>query len=685
MRRTATEAERQKRERSLWYGVLTAVAPLFAAALTAAFVLLCATYGAVRPTLTIELGETSPEARAFARTDADEMTYALAPDATYRAAGDYRLSVHTGSRAVPVFLRVRDTEAPTAQGVETTVSIYEAPTPDKLIKNLRDQSVVRVSFETAPDYGTVGDYEAVVALSDASGNRTLVPVTVHVRVAKDAVTLEAGDPAPDAEALLIGTYEDVRIDPITVEMMGTPGVYPIRVVADGVEAITELHVEDTVAPTGSGTTHIALPGETVKPEQLVKDVSDNTAVRATFLKEPDPDCRTAQTVRVLLTDLGGNETEVESTLLVSGVKPSVIEARNTPLAAEELLDGTDGHTAELLGPFLPNVPGMHVIAVLIDGEENLAVLDVRDTTPPEITPSSGTHYLDTPVGVDALVDVSDVSEATAAFVREPDWSLPSQDVTVEATDASGNQSTLTFTLTLVPDAEPPKLYGAKDRYCYVGEPVAYLAEVSAADNCDGAIDVAVDASKVDPTRKGNYPVTYTATDRAGNAVTKTVTFRFVAAKVSDERAQAVADKIIAKILTDDMTLAEQIEAIYDYVFRNVRYSARSNKQDWRSEAVRGLTTGRGDCFTSYAAARLLLERTDAQIISVQRYPNPHHYWLLVNIGTGWYHFDACRAYTGKRRCFMWTDAQTRRYSRSYWSYDKSLYPPVATEPFDGGN
>jgi hypothetical protein len=34
---------------------------------------------------------------------------------------------------------------------------------------------------------------------------------------------------------------------------------------------------------------------------------------------------------------------------------------------------------------------------------------------------------------------------------------------------------------------------------------------------------------------------------------------------------------------------------------------------------------------------------------------------------------------------MRTDAETREISKTYWSYDKTLYPPVATEPYDGGN
>ncbi len=375
-----------------------------------------------------------------------------------------------------------------------------------------------------------------------------------------------------------------------------------------------------------------------------------------------------------------------STLLITSVTPIEIEAHKGPLSVSELQLAGVFSEAELSWAFVPDEPGPHVISVLVDGQENLALIEVKDTTPPTIVIGNTKGYRNDPKPAEAFAAAEDVTGASLAYLAEPDWTKETQDVTLIASDAYGNTGEETFTLTLVPDTVPPKLYGMKDRYCYTDEAVAYLSEVSAFDDCDGEVAVSVDASAVNSAAEGTYPVTYSATDRAGNTAKATVRFTFVRARVSEERAQEVADEYIAKILSDDMTLAEQVEAIYDYVFEHVRYSSRSNKQDWRSEAVRGLTTGRGDCFTSYAAARLLLEQTDAQIVSVTRKSTgSHHYWMLVNIGTGWYHYDACSAWTGKYRCFMWTDAQTRRHSKTYWRYDKSLYPPVATEPFDGGN
>ena len=179
MKLEATEEERQSREHALWYTVLKIGLPLIAAVLAALFVVVCAAYGRVRPSLTIELGEESPEASAFLRTDRYAAFYVSEPEIRPKKAGAYRLTVRTGSMDVPVTLRVKDTIAPSADAAETTVPANETLSPDKLVKNLRDRSVVKISFGTAPTFGVIGDYDAVILLEDESGNRTQVDVPVH--------------------------------------------------------------------------------------------------------------------------------------------------------------------------------------------------------------------------------------------------------------------------------------------------------------------------------------------------------------------------------------------------------------------------------------------------------------------------------------------------------------------------
>ena len=199
MKRKRTEGAFEKRGHTILRSVFAVILPVFALATAAAFVLLCIAYGGVHPVVTIELGEESPAVGAFLRTEREDAAYVSAPEARYRKAGDYRLSVHADGRTVPVLLQVRDTQPPTADGMEMTVPAKQPLSPDRLIRNLRDESVVKVSYETAPDYDAIGDYDAIVLLEDASGNRTRVSSTVHVRTVTDGITLEAGAPAPEAD------------------------------------------------------------------------------------------------------------------------------------------------------------------------------------------------------------------------------------------------------------------------------------------------------------------------------------------------------------------------------------------------------------------------------------------------------------------------------------------------------
>ncbi len=668
---------------SLWRGILSVGLIAAAALLAVSFVAVCLMYRTVRPFLRIELGDPAPLAEEYLRDDA-EADYLVVPRIRDRA-GTYILKIQKGRISLPVLLIVRDTIPPAAEGAEQTISTKETPTADRFVKKLTDQSVVKLTYEVAPVFGRVGDYTAIIRLEDASGNVTRVPAEAHVRIARESVACEAGEPAPDASAFLIDDYAIADATEITDAMMRTPGVYPISMTADGTPVESLLIVQDTVAPQASGVTRVVDPDETLLPEMLVKDLYDETQVTVRFIDEPDPEARAAQAVRIEITDLGGNRTEIVSNVLFSNVQPMQVEASDQPLSVVQCLAPGSYKTASFVVPFIPDVPGTHAVHMVIDGEENLAVIEVRDTVAPALRVERTEWYVDAPAEASFFAAAEDMTATELRFLSEPDWTRAWQTVTVVATDAGGNETQKKFTLRLSRDAEPPALYGARDRFAYVDEAVAYRKDVWAEDNCDGPVEVTVDASLADPTQLGTYPVTYTATDRAGNTTSCTVQFTFVKAKVTEETAEAVAQRILKRVLKDGMTLDQQVEALYNYVFRNIRYVNASNKEDWRSEAVRGLTTGIGDCFTSYAAMRLLLEHTDAEYMSVERFGSTRrHYWLIVNLGSGWYHLDPSHVSKAKNRCFMWTNEQTQKIDLKYWRYDESLYPPIATEPYKKG-
>ena len=55
-----------------------------------------------------------------------------------------------------------------------------------------------------------------------------------------------------------------------------------------------------------------------------------------------------------------------------------------------------------------------------------------------------------------------------------------------------------------------------------------------------------------------------------------------------------------------------------------------------------------------------------------------HYWNLVDIGEGWYHFDTTPR-KDRPTIFMWDEARMMDYSQNHnlsHNYDHSLYPVV---------
>ena len=142
-----------------------------------------------------------------------------------------------------------------------------------------------------------------------------------------------------------------------------------------------------------------------------------------------------------------------------------------------------------------------------------------------------------------------------------------------------------------------------------------------------------------------------------------------------------------EITTPDMDDAEKLKAIFDFVqARNVYANGvNSNYTDWRKAAYDGYTQRTGDCFNIYSLTRALLDETDIRYLSVERLKSAtwrtRHYWVLVDLGTGWYIFDPTWTPRHQVQCFMWTKEQCS-VVRLYWNYREEEYPPLATEPFD---
>ena len=156
-------------------------------------------------------------------------------------------------------------------------------------------------------------------------------------------------------------------------------------------------------------------------------------------------------------------------------------------------------------------------------------------------------------------------------------------------------------------------------------------------------------------------------------------------KVNEKNADAVyalADDILSVIITPDMIPMERARRIHTWIRKNIKYTAGATKDDVINGAYFGLRDRHGDCFAFYAISEILLTRAGIENMRVnQSGETPHHFWNLIHVAEGWYHFDACPP-PEYADTFMFTGKQAEEYTElfesvpDYYVYDKSLYPTV---------
>lgn len=462
-----------------------------------------------------------------------------------------------------------------------------------------------------------------------------------------------------------------------------PGEYRIKVKSGLFTHSCTLIVEDTIPPAGEAVPVRLGTGSTCEAERFVTNIVDATAVTVSFVTEPDFAKNGSQPVQILLTDRGGNETALDAELFLSPVAAEVtVEAGQEAPSLDRFLiaEGTAAFVTAM-DTIDYTIPCDHPVTIQVDGETYTSMLHIRDTIPPQVEVHDVEGYALLPRSAEEFVtEVEDVTAVTASFGQEPELGLiGTQEVTLVFTDEGGNVTEKQAKLTLLEDTEPPVIKGAADILVYLGDSVSYKKNVSVTDNCPEGTELTVDAAGVNLNAEGAYSVTYTAKDLAGNTTSVTVTLTVRARMYDIEEVNALADAVLARILTPDMSELDKVQAIYNYNMSHIAYISHSEKGDWVRAAYEGLAEGKGDCYVYACTAKVLLTRAGIQNMDIVKIPaKTEHYWNLVDIGDGWYHLD-----TTPRKdhptIFMWTDEELMAYSAKHnnsHNYDHTAYPEV---------
>lgn len=675
--------DRPKKSRKGLIIALAVVLAIIVLAAVAVFVL----YRGMHIYLKAELGEGAPAASEFLKSEG-KASYIGEPDVSLSEEGSYVLKIKEGDRVRPVLLIVRDTKAPTGKSAGAVITIDEkSMKPEDALKDLGDASEYTVKWLEEPKYGEAGVYDCRIELKDGHGNERTVKLKVTVLGAIDVLEHEMGQPRPTLKDFMVVERDNAKfvteLDDISWDELGDSDV---EIEFDGKTYTSTLRIVDTTPPVPDLVPLAVLPDSEPEAAELALGCEDATEVSYEFTSEPNLSKVGTVGCSVRATDEAGNTADVNGKILVCDALAE-FEASNEQLSERAVLEqlGADysGYKMET-EPFMLNSLGAHAVTFTKGDSKIVVGVTVKDTTAPTaegIDCPCSTGYYCQPMKF--VTNISDVSAVKARFVSEPDWDDEGeQEVEIILSDRSGNETTVKAKAVISPDKTAPVIYAARDRYCYVGEAVAYFKEVFAEDNADPEVELTVDKSKVNAKKAGEYDVTYTATDHEGNESSITVKFTFIEKKITEEQLDKEVERVLNEILSDGMSLEQQAYAIYDYCYSNITYWGTSDKTDWISEAYRGLTEGGGDCFTFYSASYALLQKIDCQVLSVERLNGAtQHFWCLVNLGSGWYHFDTCNVGPQHLRCFMKTSEELSQYSGQYWRFDTTLYPPVETIPY----
>jgi hypothetical protein len=283
-------------------------------------------------------------------------------------------------------------------------------------------------------------------------------------------------------------------------------------------------------------------------------------------------------------------------------------------------------------------------------------------------------------------------EVHVYFEASPDFATTGEREVALILQKGAKSSRLTATVTVVEDTTPPTLTGVKELSLLVGEGLILRSGVGAFDDCFGEVTWTVDASAVDTSREGLYSATYRATDAVGNVTEQTVYVHVYERAVTEAMLWEQLDPVMQGLWGAGASIEQRCRAIHAYVQGAIAYFPISDKTDPVRAAYDALfVKGRGDCYSYFAAALMMLRRAGIECLEIERLHaagEETHFWLMVNLAPAgeaacWYHFDPTVIHDGGvfGGC-LFTDAQMDAYDMQnpgFYHYDRGAYPPTATD------
>ena len=509
------------------------------------------------------------------------------------------------------------------------------------------------------------------------------------------ITIEAGQLMSLSEDQFIKTNDQGTFTLETKEIdLNVPGEYDVRVKIGFMTYKSTLYIIDTTKPIVT-LRHIISPlGKDINPEDFVLTAQDNTELHYEFIVAPNPNTVGIQDVSIEVSDLGNNKIVQTSTVLVSQIKDKVtIEAGNPiPVIDDFLMEERVDETFITKLESLKLVVGMYPIEIKVGERILISQLEVIDTITPTATLVTVNAFVSDTVPASTFVkDIIDESIVTVSFKDNTDITAKEGTFSpiILLTDAGNNVTELVGKIVVIKDTEAPVIKGTglRDRTVYIGENYNYKAQVFATDNRDGSVKVTVTGT-VDFSKVGNYTITFTAKDKAGNSASEKITITVkthppfeAKGSTGNSELNAIVDKIFAKMLHGDMSTYEVTKKIYDFG-RTIHYQAGIWESEWTARAIWTLNNRLGNCYGRMYAMEAMYTRAGINNRERIKY-NGEHSWNQVDIGSGWQNIDI--GFPGiflVSDSYLYNRALTTSVNDDNWHTELPVYGTVIVQHID---
>ncbi|NLX63430.1 MAG: transglutaminase [Clostridiaceae bacterium] len=344
--------------------------------------------------VTMEAGGELPDAGAFFKDYTEDAEYVT--DMTginLNEPGIHDIEVRSGKKTYRVKLEIKDTIPPDAE-IEM-VDIYESRTvePHEFIKSVKDATEVTITYKTEPDYGRTGSQQVVLILEDMSGNKSEYQAVLRISKVKRIAEVDISEGRFDVGIFLKEQKDIVDAEIVDTLFPDTLGVFPVKIRVGDTVYDSAVEIVDKIPPVAKAVNRKFWTVDDFSAMDFVEDIVDSTKVTARFEKEPDLTQVGDQTVSIILTDEGGNETKLEAILTLEvdteppriyGVQDTVVYL-NTPVAYKKgvyVIDNRDTDIEVSVDSSRVNIKkegSYKVIYTAVDASGNRATREVTYT------------------------------------------------------------------------------------------------------------------------------------------------------------------------------------------------------------------------------------------------------------------------------------------------------------------